>query len=207
VRAVLFAVAAGAALIAVGACGSSGSGSATDPPSDASLDLLSRLDAPIHVPAPCTVTIDAPAYLRAQHVAIGTHVTYDSNPPSSGPHYPIWAAYQAYDTPVPREYYVHDLEHGGVALLYKCDGACPAILDALTRVSNALPDDPLCNGEGVRVRTVITPDLLLDVPVAAAAWGWTYKADCPDLPSLTQFVKDHYGQGPEATCANGVTSF
>jgi len=57
------------------------------------------------------------------------------------------------------------------------------------------------------VRTVITPDPLLDVPVAAAAWGYTYKADCVDLPSLIAFATEHYGNGPEVLCGNGTTSF
>jgi hypothetical protein len=79
---------------------------------------------------------------------------------------------------------------------------------ALQAASDALPDDPLCAlGQGVRVRTVITPDPLLDVPVAAAAWGVVYKAECVDPPTLRDFVLVHYGQGPEATCANGQTQF
>jgi hypothetical protein len=62
-------------------------------------------------------------------------------------------------------------------------------------------------GEGVRVRTVLTPDPLLDVPVAAAAWGWVYRAECVDLPTLRDFVRAHYGQGPEGLCNNGQTQF
>jgi hypothetical protein len=211
VRFVLFAVIAslpvGAVLVA--ACGSSHTSQGQVDPGPVQFDASPRIDAPIRVDAPCTVVIDAPAYMPASHVAVGTHVDYDSNPPSSGPHYPIWAAYQVWDAPVPREYYVHDLEHGAVVLLYKCSapGGCADVVDALKKASDAIPDDPLCSGTGVRVRTVITPDPLLDVPIAAAAWGWIYKADCIDLPSLTQFAKDHYGQGPEQLCANGATSF
>jgi hypothetical protein len=211
VRLVLFAVIACLpfSALAPGACG----GSNTPAEADAAIvvppiDAPPRLDAPIHVDASCPVLIDAPPYLPASHVAIGTHVQYDSNPPSSGPHYPIWAAYQVWDTPVQREYYVHDLEHGAIVLLYKCDdGSCADVIDALKKTSDALPDDPLCSDSGVRVRTVITPDPLIDVPIAAAAWGWIYKAQCIDLPSLVAFAKDHYGQGPEQTCAKGETSF
>jgi hypothetical protein len=88
-------------------------------------------------------------------------------------------------------------------------GACAEIVAALQAASDAIPDDPLCTGldAGVRVRTVITPDPLIDVPVAAAAWGWTYKAMCTDLPTLKSFALDHYGQGPETECADGITSF
>jgi hypothetical protein len=209
VRFVLFAVISSLPVcaIATGACSTSKSSPAPDT-GVGPLDATPRIDGTIHVDAPCTVLIDAPAYLPASHVAIGTHVDYDSNPPSSGPHYPIWAAYQVWDTPVQREYYVHNLEHGAIVLLYKCAdaGGCPDVVDAFKKTSDALPDDPLCFG-GVRVRTVITPDPLIDFPIAAAAWGWTYRAECIDLPSLIQFAKDHYGQGPEQLCANGATTF
>ena len=209
-RFVLFGVIAciPASAVVTGACG----GSKTSAETDAGpfvFDAAPRIDAPIHVDAPCTVIIDAPPYMPASHVAIGTHVDYDSNPPSSGPHYPIWAAYQVWDTPIQREYYVHDLEHGAIVFLYKCPdgGGCPDIVDAFKKASDAIPDDPVCSGSGVRVRTVITPDPLIQGPIAAAAWGWTYNAECIDLPSLTQFAKDHYGQGPEQLCANGATTF
>jgi hypothetical protein len=165
--------------------------------------------------ASCPVEIDEPPLLPASHVPIPSDIQWDSNPPSSGPHYPIWAAYQAYTTPVPRGYYVHDLEHGGIVLLYndKCaDAGCAdvvSVVSALQAASDAIPDDPLCTsaGQGVRVRTVITPDPLIDAPVAAAAWGWVYKARCADLPTLRDFALTHYGHGPETLCGNGTTQF
>jgi hypothetical protein len=45
----------------------------------------------------------------------------------------------------------------------------------------------------------------LDVPVAAVAWGITYKAECVDVPTLTQFAKDNYAMSPENICAAGRT--
>ncbi|MEO8877805.1 MAG: DUF3105 domain-containing protein [Polyangiaceae bacterium] len=201
---------------------------------DAGVDRA-RLPAPLMLGGPCNVVEDTPPLLPANHVAIGTPVDYDSNPPSSGPHYPIWAAYQAYVTPVDRRYYVHDLEHGAIDLLYNCGpldgggvvedagiadasddgssqneaGPCPAVAAQLQAIIDAFPSDPLCDptsGEP-RVRFVLTPDPLLDVPVAAAAWGWTYKAQCVDTATLTQFATDHYGQGTEQICANGQSQF
>jgi hypothetical protein len=160
--------------------------------------------------AGCFVEIDQPPLLPASHVPIGSEIQWNSNPPSSGPHYPVWAAYQAYTSPVPRGYYVHDEEHGAIVLLYNCgDAGCPAIVGALQAASDAIPDDPLCAsaGQGVRVRTVITPDPLVETPVAAAAWGWVYKAQCADLPTLRDFALAHYGNGPEVLCGNGTTQF
>lgn len=180
-------------------------------PEASAIDRMT-LDEPYHPDASCLVTIDTPPLLPATHVAIGTDVSYDSNPPSSGPHYPIWAAFQEFQAPVDRRYYVHDLEHGAIVLLYNCalasggDAGCEALVQGLRDAVTSLATDPLCD-PSIRVRTVITPDPLIASPVAAAAWGWTYNAACLDAPTLRQFAKDHYGQGPEQVCAQGTTTF
>ena len=199
-------------IFAFGACGGSKDAAKPAPPDADASDPVNRprLDASIHPEAGCPVTIDSPPLLLGQHVPIGTNVVYDSNPPSSGSHYPVWAAFQSFTAPVDRRYYVHDLEHGAIVFLYKCDKptGCPDIAAELQKAADALPDDPICDkANGVRVRAVITPDPLLDVPVAAASWGWTYKAQCVDLPTLKQFALAHYGQGTETVCANGQTQF
>ena len=180
---------------------------------DASFDAA-RMDEPYFPEASCFVRIDSPPLQPGNHVAIGSDITtWDSNPPSSGDHYPIWAAYQEYDAAVPRGYYVHDLEHGAIDFFYDCPadagddgGACDANVEGLRQAAASIPDDPLCD-PSVRVRHVITPDPLLDYPVAAAAWGWTYNAACLDLPTLEAFAKAHYAQGPEDFCTNGTTAF
>lgn len=212
-------------------CGGSTSKSASRDaaPDQGNVDRT-RLDAPLHLGGPCDAIEDTPALQSGVHVPIGSDITtWDSNPPSSGEHYPIWAAYQAYSSPVPRGYYVHDLEHGGIVLLYNCAigdagqevpidtsdggdagaGPCPSVAAELQAIIDAFPSDPLCDPSigDPRVRFVLTPDPLLDVPVAAAAWGWTYKAQCVDSATLGQFAKDHYGQGTEPICANGQSFF
>lgn len=156
----------------------------------------------------CTIVIDTPPLVPGGHVAIPSDVTYSSNPPSSGPHYPIWAAYKTFATPVDRRYYVHNLEHGAVVFAYRCTDAsgCPQVVAALEAAAASLPTDPLCAAP-TRVRAVITPDPLLDVAVAAAAWGWTYKAECVDAASLAAFAQSHYGQGTEQTCSDGQDTF
>jgi hypothetical protein len=184
-------------------------------PGDASMGLEAS---PSPEDAGCRIEIASPPLLPGLHVPVGSDITsWSSNPPSSGPHYPIWAAYQAYSSAVPRGYYVHDLEHGAIVFLYNCgDAGCPDTVAALQAAADALPPgleagaaDPLCAaaGEGIRVRAVLSPDPLLDVPLAAAAWGWTYKANCIDLPSLKAFAAAHYAQAPEDFCTNGTTQF
>jgi hypothetical protein len=206
--------------------------SGTDAPSD-----RSRLDGPLRPDASCSVVIDAPEILASPHLDIGTPIQYPTNPPASGPHYPIWAAFQEFATPVPRPYWVHSLEHGAVVLLYNCaklggadasadatggadasdeDAAvadagattCEALVADLRKLMQELPDDPLCDKDaGPSKRIILTPDPLIEHPVAAAAWGWTYNADCFDRATLEQFAKDHYAKGTENFCTNGQQAF
>ena len=137
------------------------------------------------------------------HITPCTPITYATNPPSGGDHWPIWAAFKIYTTPVPREMYVHDLEHGAIVLAYKCDGACPDVVAALTSVFDGMSDPECLALMGPPARMVLTPDPLLPTPIAAAAWGATYTATCIDVPSLRAFAKAHYGQGREDFCTDG----
>jgi hypothetical protein len=154
----------------------------------------------------CTVTevtsIPEPDF---NHIAVCTALTYATNPPSGGNHWPVWAAFKKYTEVVPREMYVHDLEHGAVVFSYNCPSGCPDVVSALASVFDGMAD-PLClsNPGGPAARVVLTPDPDLATPIAASAWGATYTATCIDLPSLRAFANANYGKGREVLCANGV---
>jgi hypothetical protein len=154
----------------------------------------------------CEVTITTEIPLEtATHVEVCTDLDYPTNPPSGGPHWGVWAAFGTYNVPVPREMYVHNMEHGGVLLLHHCEGACPDVLEALDDARMVATGDPKCLQVpgGPTERVIVTPDPELDVPLAAAAWGATYRATCIDPVSLRDFVKKRYDKGPESTCAQG----
>jgi hypothetical protein len=143
------------------------------------------------------------------HVAVCSDVTYGTKPPSSGNHYPIWAAYQTYTTPVPEGFYVHNLEHGTIVLTYNCalnEAGCTSDVAAAQAMLDALPADPDCAAQGspVRRRSLMTPDPKLDVPFAASAWGWTLRAKCFDAVAFQAFALKHYNQGREDICADGL---
>jgi hypothetical protein len=173
-----------------------------------------RLSAPILVPnTACKVTIETPPLLcddvtlKCGHVSFGVDVMYNSEPPSSGDHYPVWAAYQTWQHPLDYRNLVHNLEHGAIAFLYHCTQAsgCDDYITGLQAASKMLFDDPVCarNGSGVRVRTLVAPDPKLTTPVVAVAWGWIYRAECLDIPSLVDFARLRYGKGPETNCQQG----
>jgi hypothetical protein len=136
---------------------------------------------------------------------------WGSNPPSSGSHCDEWGRYAVYGSarPLARCNYVHNLEHGAVVLLYNCPQGCAGIVSTLQALMQRAPPDPDC----ARKRIILTPDRDLDVPVAAAAWGYTWRSRCLDQTaqdSLVLFIKDHVGSrgiAPEArVCADGSIS-
>lgn len=129
--------------------------------------------------------------------------SYNSNPPSSGQHCGLWGQHAEFTSvPLPRCNWLHNLEHGAVALLHNCPGGCSDVTNSFKNLVKAFMGDPGCKPP----RFVITADPTLATKVAAAAWGWTFTADCLDanaLQILSAFINTHYGQGPEAVCASG----
>jgi hypothetical protein len=139
-----------------------------------------------------------------KHVPEGTKIAYCSNPPSSGEHYPIWAAFQEYNAEVPWPYLVHSMEHGAIVLLYKCDApGCPDVVEGLRKVRDSAAADPLCSGQATPRRIIIMPSKTIPTKVAAAAWGATYQAACFDQTTLETFVRDHYAKTEENFCNPG----
>lgn len=153
----------------------------------------------------CGAVVEQHPIEGANHVPVCSPVTYLTKPPSSGDHYPIWAAYQSYQSAIPEGFWVHNLEHGAVVVSYNCPGGCSAEVAAAQTWIDGLPSDGACDPSAgdPRVRVVMTPDPNLDVRFAASAWGWTLRANCFDAAAFDAFLVSHYGQGPEALCAQG----
>lgn len=61
------------------------------------------------------------ADLGREHVAVGTKVDYNSNPPTSGSHYADWIRKGIYDQPKEDGYLIHSLEHGYIIISYNCE--------------------------------------------------------------------------------------
>lgn len=139
----------------------------------------------------------------AHHVETCSAVEYATNPPSGGPHWPVWASQAKYAAPVPRQMYVHNLEHGWIVLAYRCKDACPEVVAALEKAFDETADTYcVSHGDGMS-RVILTPDPLLATPIAASAWGATYTATCIDPPSIADFIAKRIGRGTEMVCGGG----
>lgn len=134
------------------------------------------------------------------HVPEGTAITYTNNPPASGPHYPVWLRYEEYATPMARGYWVHNLEHGAIVMLYRPDTPASAVA-ALTDAFHSLPIDPECG----HLRALLTPDPLLPRPaIFVVAADWVLSADAVDTAALRDFVLAHRNHAPEDVCQGGT---
>ena len=58
----------------------------------------------------------------ASHVNEGQTVSYSTTPPTSGAHWPVWADCGIYDTELPDERIVHNMEHGHVVISHNLPG-------------------------------------------------------------------------------------
>ncbi len=147
--------------------------------------------------------------LEGNHVPVCSKINFATNPPTSGPHYPIWANFQNYDKPIPRGFYLHSEEHSAVVLLYNCarfhqpGTSCDAMVAAMKAYVAASPADPNCQPP-IHNRIMIVPDPDLDAPFAAAAWGFALKGQCFDPALTTGFVNAHYGMNYENFCGPGI---
>ncbi|HEX2881173.1 MAG TPA: DUF3105 domain-containing protein [Polyangiaceae bacterium] len=141
----------------------------------------------------------------AFHFAECTVMAYQTNPPSSGNHYNVWAAFGVYEFPLPRGYWVHNLEHGAVVISYNCPEGCDADLQAAVAWFNALPVDSSCQLQGApQPRALLVPDPLLDVRFAASSWLHTLRADCFDEVAFGEFYESNVGHGLENVCSPGA---
>jgi hypothetical protein len=126
----------------------------------------------------------------AMHLDIGTEITWDHEPPHSGNHYGVWETMPGeHSDVVDRRFWVHNLEHGWVVLIYNCPDGCAAELDVLREVLTMRPN----------LDIIMTEDPLLEGSrFAAISWTWVHAFDQPVLEELLCFVDQHYDNSPES---------
>ncbi len=134
-----------------------------------------------------------------QHVQAGTQVTYQHQPPTSGSHYsqagiaPV--AWQTIGTLQP-EVWVHNLEHGGIVVLYNCPSGCDDLQKQLTTYVNSIvPPEPQY-GE---YKVIMSPysEGMGTHKVALLAWDRIEFLDVYDQANITTFYESHVDKGPE----------
>ena len=127
-----------------------------------------------------------------QHIEPGTeHPPYNSDPPTSGWHYPEDLKTGFYEVPYPDEMLVHNLEHGHIVFSYDC----PKLADCETvkqQIRTLMADY-----DNWKITAV--PRQNRDAALALTAWGWLLSLDGFDERRIRAFVDAWRDRGPEAT--------
>lgn len=132
----------------------------------------------------------------ADHVAEGSPLTFRSRPPTSGTHYPSWVqSYGFMDPAPPTGNWVHNLEHGAIAILYNCPQACPQLEQQLKELYPTLPLGR--NARRGMPRALIFPYADMDKKIAVVAWGWVLELDEFDQDQIVKFYESRLDRGPE----------
>lgn len=134
----------------------------------------------------------------------GTSPKWDTDPPTSGPHYDQPAIWGAYEDPVNLAQLVHNLEHGGVFVLYGTD-----VPESTVAQLKSFYEDKTRG-------TVLAPQASLGDKIALGAWttpsandpadGTAFLATCSsfDEGAYTAFFDAYQFKGPERFPADSL---
>jgi hypothetical protein len=115
------------------------------------------------------------------------HAPYESDPPTSGPHYEIPADLGFYTEPLPPEQIVHNMEHGQIIIWYRPDLPSQTIDEI----------EELVNREAGATVAVPYENLANDEAVVFTAWTASQRCEELSEEALIEFRKDFQGQAPE----------
>jgi len=137
------------------------------------------------------VTMDIPD-LGTDHVDTGSYVNYNSNPPTSGPHYGQSLSAGFYEDVVEDGHIVHSMEHGYVVIWYNCDGV----------------NNQACDDLKSQIETIITDHNTykligmdrtggMDHLIALTSWGKLAYLDKFDEAFINDFIDANQNKSPE----------
>jgi hypothetical protein len=132
------------------------------------------------------------AIMDSPHISVAkaASVRYNSDPPTSGPHFPFVAAVGIYTAPLPDGLTVHALEHGHIVIHYP-PATAPATVRLLRDVQRRFPADTLL---------VPRPGLR---SITLTAWGRIDRLPHYDEARIVRFVTalrgryDHHWTRPD----------
>ncbi len=128
------------------------------------------------------------------HFAVGQDTSSDWEPfPASGNHWGAWATWnKAYSTPVKRAFALHNMEHGGSVLSYKC--ASPTESPDCQAAEQKLKD--LVSSTNL-TRYLITPDPDQPEMFAVRTWRMAHTSSCFDRDAAAAFLDANMRRGRE----------
>jgi len=146
-----------------------------------------KLDSLIEQGRPALAQVRSqPDYGRG-HVSIGTSLSYATDPPTSGTHWPIWTEAGFYTSPQPKEKLVHSLEHGNIVIYY--DRPSEEALKTLRAWVGRY--------RGQWDGLVVVPKAGLGQTLELTAWTKLLRLETWDPAAAAAFIDAYRGRGPE----------
>jgi hypothetical protein len=112
-----------------------------------------------------------------------------------------------YNQVIPPEYWVHNLEHGYVVVLYNCPNGCQTQFNELHAWYKGLAPDPQLNSacpadynlSSPYAKALVLPETTMKVPFAVVSWDWyDPMPNGLDLNEVQKFYANHTDQAPES---------
>lgn len=121
------------------------------------------------------------------HVPLGQVFAYNSNPPTSGPHFANPAEWGVYREEIPDQVLIHNLEHGGIWISYR-----PGVASSTVERLEAIAKD-----YGRKI--IMAPRSANDSDIALAAWNHLDKFSAAEFSEehIREFIKAYRNKGPE----------
>jgi hypothetical protein len=122
-----------------------------------------------------------------EHINAASGFIYNSNPPTSGPHFPQAAEWGVYKEELADENLIHSLEHGGIWISYK-----PEISEEVRKKLEAFY-------EKYGRKIIVVPRSKNDSDIALAAWNHLDKFSAAEYSDerVEKFIKALRNKGPE----------
>ncbi len=145
-----------------------------------------------------------PAKIGVQHASEGAqhisdvsapHTPYQTNPPTSGPHYVQTAPWSISQTQIPDEQFVHNLEHGGIVITYQPSLPKDEVAKLEKIAAELTYNDKQQSNKGFKV--LVTPRPANSAPIQLVSWQWSLDLQSVDAAKIQQFYRDHLNQSPE----------
>jgi hypothetical protein len=124
-----------------------------------------------------------------EHVEDGTVVEYNSDPPTSGPHYAVPQSPGFYDEVIPDGHIVHSMEHGYIIVWYDCDQLSADDCETLKK--------DIQNFVSGRAKTIGLPRSGMETPIALTSWGRLLRLDEWDANAAREFHRANLNKAPE----------
>jgi len=127
---------------------------------------------------------EAVSIMSSDHIATGGEpVTYNSNPPTSGPHAGP-APWEFNAEEIPDINAIHNIEHGGIWISYKnIDDESIATLGEIARQNSA--------------SVIVSPRESNDSSISVASWGRLMHLDTVDENRIKEFIRQNKNRSPE----------